>query len=63
MAEIHIEKKRGPGAWLWIALIVVLLIVVAVYLWQAGYLDAAAVSNSVIGETVSFAGGIHGAGA
>ena len=63
MAEIHVEKKRGAGAWLWVVLLVVLLIAAAVYLWQAGYIQLSQ-GMGTVGTGTGFelsAGGIHGA--
>jgi hypothetical protein len=39
MAEIRVERKQGAGKWLWIVLLLVVLIAVAAYLWQAGYIN------------------------
>ena len=39
MAEIRVERKQGAGKWLWVVLLLVVLIAVAAYLWQAGYIN------------------------
>jgi hypothetical protein len=39
MADIRVERKSGGRAWLWIVLVVVLLIVAALLLDRAGYID------------------------
>lgn len=39
MADIRVERKSGGRAWLWILLAVVLLIVAALLLDRAGYVD------------------------
>jgi hypothetical protein len=59
MAEIHVEKKRGVGAWVWVLLVVALLVAAVVFLWQAGYIDLG--SEKIIEETVGIGGGWHGA--
>jgi hypothetical protein len=68
MAEIHVEKKRGPGAWVWVLVALIVLAAVAFFLWQAGYIDLGGgasniveeVSMSVTERTVTV-GGINGA--
>jgi len=67
MAEIHVEKKRGPGALLWVVLLVVLVIAAAIYLWQAGYIQLSQGMGMGTGMGMGgtgigmIAGGIHGA--
>lgn len=39
MADIRVERKRGGRAWLWVLIVVVLLIVAALLLDRAGYVD------------------------
>ena len=39
MADIRVERKSGGRAWLWVLLAVVLLIVAALLLDRAGYVD------------------------
>jgi putative copper export protein len=39
MADIRMERKSGGRAWLWVLLVVVLLIVAALLLDRAGYID------------------------
>jgi putative copper export protein len=39
MADIRVEQKSGGRAWLWILLVLVLLIVAALLLDRAGYID------------------------
>jgi hypothetical protein len=47
MAEIRVERKQGAGKWLWIVLLLVVLLAVAAYLWQAGYINLGMVDNVV----------------
>ena len=65
MAEIHVEKKRGPGVWLWVLLLVVLLLGVVVYLWQSGYIGLESRNTTSTGtqveQVVWMGGGAHGA--
>jgi hypothetical protein len=49
MAEIRVERKQGTGKWLWIVLLLVVLIAIAAYLWQAGYINLGMTEN-VVGE-------------
>jgi hypothetical protein len=60
MAEIHVEKKRGVGAWVWVLLLVIILIAVGVYCWHAGYIHLS--MSSMAGHVLAFAnpGGMHG---
>ncbi|MBR9990158.1 MAG: hypothetical protein KFH98_10400 [Gemmatimonadetes bacterium] len=39
MADIRVERKSGGHPWLWVLLAVVLIIVAAVLLDRAGYVD------------------------
>ena len=39
MADIRVERKSGGRAWLWVLLVVVLLIVAALLLDRAGYIE------------------------
>lgn len=39
MADIRVERKSGGRAWLWVLLAMVLLIVAALLLDRAGYVD------------------------
>lgn len=39
MADIRVEQKSRGHAWVWILLVVVLLIVAALLLDRAGYID------------------------
>lgn len=38
MAEIHVERKRGVGAWVWVLLLVIIVLAALAYLWHAGYI-------------------------
>jgi hypothetical protein len=49
MAEIRVERKQGAGKWLWIVLLLVVLIAVAAYLWQAGYINLG-MTETEVGE-------------
>lgn len=61
MAEIHVERKRGTGKWLWVVLLVLIVLAAVAYLWQAGYINlSAAVSPQHILAVVN-AGGPYGA--
>lgn len=51
MAEIRVERKQGAGKWLWIVLLLVVLIAVAAYLWQAGYINLGMTDNAVMEES------------
>jgi hypothetical protein len=51
MAEIRVERKQGAGKWLWIVLLLVVLIAVAAYLWQTGYINLGMVENAVREES------------
>jgi hypothetical protein len=60
MAEIHVERKRGVGAWVWVLLLVILVVAAAVYLWQAGYINLGL--NDPAAPALAFnAGGSYGA--
>ena len=63
MAEIHVEKKRGAGPWLWVVLLVVLVIAAAIYLWQAGYIQLGQnMGTGTVGTGIELiAGGMYGA--
>ena len=50
MAEIRVERKQGAGKWLWIVLLLVVLAVVAAYLWQAGYINLGAIKGTATEE-------------
>jgi hypothetical protein len=39
MAEIHIERKGGSRAWIWIVAAVLLVIIVVAALHMTGYID------------------------
>ncbi len=60
MAEIHVERKRGTGAWLWVLLLVILVAAAVGYLWYAGYINLGmnAVPDPVLVAATS--GGLHG---
>lgn len=58
MAEIHVEKKRGMGGWVWVLILVVVLAAVGVYLWQAGYLTSNSLTNEAFLDSI--AGGYNG---
>ena len=49
MAEIRVERKQGAGKWLWVVLLLVVLIAVAAYLWQAGYINLG-MTETEVGE-------------
>ena len=51
MAEIRVERKQGAGKWLWIVLLLVVLIAVAAYLWQSGYINLGMMENAVMEES------------
>lgn len=39
MAEIHVEQKRGSSMkWLWVLVLLIVLALVAWWLWQSGML-------------------------
>jgi hypothetical protein len=61
MAEIHVERKRGVGNWVWLLLLALIIIAAVVYFWQAGYIDLS--STSVHNEVLAHFGwgGSHGA--
>ena len=61
MAEIHVEKKRGVGAWVWVLLLIVVLAVIAFFLWQAGYIDLGGGASNITEEISAIAGGFNGA--
>jgi len=63
MAEIHVERKRGVSAWVWVLLLIVLIAAVVAYLWYAGYIHLP-VSISSLGTrhfAIAGAGGTNGA--
>jgi hypothetical protein len=39
MADIRVERKSGGRAWLWVLVVLVLLVIAAVLLDRAGYID------------------------
>lgn len=47
MAEIHVEKKRGVGGWVWLLLLAIIIIAAVVYFWQAGYIN---LSSSLVDD-------------
>jgi hypothetical protein len=61
MAEIHVERKRGVGAWVWVLLLVILVVAAVLYFWQTGYINLS--SNSVFVQQMAFlnVGGSYGA--
>lgn len=61
MAEIHVERKRGTGNWVWLLLLAVIIIAAVVYFWQTGYIDLG--STSVHDNMYAYfgSGGSHGA--
>ncbi|HEX6559845.1 MAG TPA: hypothetical protein VF021_10295 [Longimicrobiales bacterium] len=63
MAEIHVERKRGMGAWVWVLLLIVLIVAAVAYLWYAGYIHLPVSLSSL--QTRTFAlhslGGMNGA--
>ena len=66
MAEIHVEKKRGASAWVWVVLLIVLVAAAAFYLWQTGYIQAGVgktgfMPAEIVNVATLIAGGSHGA--
>ena len=62
MAEINLEKKRGPGAWVW----VVALIVLALLVWALFFRHSGAPRTAGAGVTAmapALALGFKGVGA
>ena len=56
MAEIKVERKRGPGAWVWILLAVVLAVLLwALFLRPRGRAQASA---GVVAPAVAWNGGV-----
>jgi hypothetical protein len=60
MAEIHVEKKRGVGNWVWLLLLALIIIAAVVYFWQTGYIDLSGISVHN-GALASLWGGSNGA--
>ena len=60
MAEIHVERKRGTGVWLWVLLLGILIAAAVAYLWYAGYISLGmnAVHDPVLAAATS--GGSYG---
>jgi drug/metabolite transporter (DMT)-like permease len=60
MAEIHVERKRGARAWVWILLVVIILVAVGWYCWHAGYIHLSL--SSWTDQKLAFlnVGGMHG---
>jgi hypothetical protein len=50
MAEIRVERKQGAGKWLWIVLLLVVLVAIGLYLWQAGYINLGSVNKTASEE-------------
>jgi hypothetical protein len=61
MAEIHVEKKSGPGAWVWVLVALIVLAAVGFFLWQAGYINLGGGASNIVEEVSMIAGGFHGA--
>ena len=68
MAEIHVEKKRGPGAWVWVLVALILIAAVVFFLWQAGYINLGGGASNIVEDVSSsvteravIAGGFNGA--
>jgi len=61
MAEIHVEKKRGPAAWVWVLVILVVLACVGYYLWYSGIINFS--MNTMPGASLAYMslGGPNGA--
>jgi putative copper export protein len=53
MADIRVERKSGGHVWLWVLLAVVVIIVAAILLDRAGYVDLPVNIGSQAIETVS----------
>ena len=49
MAEINLEKKRGPGAWVW----VVALIVLAILVWALFFRHSGPPRTAGVGATAT----------
>ena len=49
MAEINLERKRGPGAWVW----VIALIVLAILVWALFFRHAGPPRTAGVGVTVT----------
>lgn len=41
MADIRVERKGGPKAWLWVLLALVVVAIALFLLYQAGYINLA----------------------
>lgn len=50
MAEIHVEKKRGSTAWMWVVLLLVAAAIIVWWLWQSGNLGG---GSTVVPDTIS----------
>ena len=61
MAEIHVERKRGVGAWVWVLLLVIIVLAAVAYLWQAGYIHLSALDASAQKLAFITRGGWYGA--
>ena len=60
MAEIHVERKRGVGTWVWVLLLVLLIVAAVGYLWYAGYITLPGFAGDPSSVLIG-AGGPHGA--
>lgn len=67
MAEIHVERKRRVGAWVWVLLLVLLIVAAVAYLWYAGYINLGSNPGTSMGAGITdhlaviTAGGLNGA--
>lgn len=61
MAEIHVERKRGVGAWVWVLLLIVLIVAVVAYLWYAGYIHLGMSALQTRNFALQMVGGLNGA--
>ncbi len=52
MAEIHVEKKRGSMKWLWFLVLLIVLALLAWWLWQSG-MFAGEADTLMPGDTIS----------
>lgn len=55
MAEIHVERKGGSRAWIWIVAAVLLVIIVVAALHMTGYIDLTRIGVDVAGRNHSLA--------
>lgn len=62
MAEIHVEKRRGVGGWVWVLLLLVIVAAAVAFLWYRGYINLSMVAPQLQNQLASLSvGGWHGA--